>query len=74
MSSVRAWVLRGFLKESLSHTLVDDDECDMGEGTALRFRVIFVSQDFLKLFELKIDDLLAHRVAYTVTIDENVIG
>jgi hypothetical protein len=57
---VRSWVIRGFLKESLSHTLVDDDECDLGEGAALRFRVVFVSQDLLELLELEVNDLLAH--------------
>ena len=66
-------MLRVFFEESLSHTLVDDDECDMGKGAALRLGVVFVGQDLLELLELEINDLLAHRVANTVTIDENVV-
>ena len=58
--SVRSWVVSGFLKESLSHTLVDDDECDLGEGASLRLRIVFVSQDLLQLLELEVNDFLAH--------------
>lgn len=74
MSSVRTWVVGRLLEESLSHTLIDDDECGMGERFSLLFRVIFVSQDLLQLIQFEIDDFLAHRIAYTVTIDKNVIG
>lgn len=62
------------LKESLSHALIDDDECDMGERATLRLGVIFVGQDFLELIKFEADDLLAHRVTDTITIDEDVVG
>jgi len=48
------------LKESLSHTLVDDDECDVRKGNAFRLGVVLVSEDLLELIELVLDDLLSH--------------
>ena len=47
-------------EESLSNTLIDDDECDIGKWFSLEFRVIFVGEDFLELIELVLDDLLSH--------------
>ena len=72
VGSVRA-LLCLLLEESLSHTLVDDDECGVGKSDALTFRVVLVCEDLLQLIELKIDDFLAHGIADTVTIDEDVI-
>jgi hypothetical protein len=43
VSSVRTWVVSRLFEESLSHTLIDDDECGMGERFSLLFRVIFIS-------------------------------
>jgi hypothetical protein len=57
LSGVRLSLL---LKESLSHTLVDDDECDVRKGNAFRLRVVLVSEDLLELIELVLDDLLSH--------------
>jgi hypothetical protein len=57
LSSVRLSLL---LKESLSHTLVDDDECDVRKGNAFRLGVVLVSEDLLELIELVLDDLLSH--------------
>lgn len=51
---------RGLLKESLSHTLIDDDECDMWECFSLGLRIVLVSEDLLELVELELDDLLSH--------------
>ena len=67
---VRALIL---LEESLSHTLIDDDECDIGKWFSLEFRVIFVGEDFLELIELVLDDLLAHGITDSVTIDEDLL-
>ena len=36
VSGVRAWVFSSLLEESLSHTLIDDDECDVGKSNSLR--------------------------------------
>jgi len=57
LSTVRLSLL---LKESLSHTLVDDDECDVRKGNAFRLGVVLVSEDLLELIELVLDDLLSH--------------
>jgi hypothetical protein len=57
LSSVRLSLL---LKESLSNTLVDDDECDVRKGNAFRLGVVLVSEDLLELIELVLDDLLSH--------------
>jgi hypothetical protein len=73
VSGVRAWMIGRFLEEPLSHTLIDDDECGMGESVALSFRVVFVSHNLFQLIKLVIDDFLAHWIANTVTINENMI-
>jgi hypothetical protein len=57
LSGVRLSLL---LKESLSNTLVDDDECDVRKGNAFRLGVVLVSEDLLELIELVLDDLLSH--------------
>ena len=57
LSSVRLSLL---LKESLSNTLVDDDECDVRKSISLRLGVILVCEDLLELIELVLDDLLSH--------------
>ena len=72
VGSVRA-LLCLLLEESLSHTLVDDDECGVGKRDTLILGVVLVSEDLLQLIELEIDDLLAHGIADTVTIDEDVV-
>ena len=60
-------------EESLSNTLIDDDECDIGKWFSLEFRVIFVGEDFLELIELELYDLLAHGITDSVTIDEDLL-
>ena len=45
----------------------------MGKGAALRLGVVFVSQNLLQLLKLEVNDLLAHGIANTVTINENVV-
>ena len=57
LSSVRLSLL---LKESLSNTLVDDDECDVRKGNAFRLGVVLVSEDLLELIKLVLDDLFSH--------------
>ncbi len=57
MSLVRLTLL---LEESLSHALVDDDECDVRKSLSFRLGVVLVSEDLLELIELVLDDLLSH--------------
>ena len=57
MSLVRLALL---LEESLSHALIDDDECDVRKSMPFRLGVILVSEDLLELIELVLDDLLSH--------------
>jgi len=74
VGGVRAWVFGSLLEESLSHTLVDDHECGVRKSVALILGVVLVLEDLLELVELELDDLCAHGVTNTVTIDEDVIG
>jgi len=62
------------LEESLADALVHDDERDVGRGLRRRLIVAAVlhSNNAVQLGQLLVDDLLAHRVAHTVTVDENV--
>lgn len=57
MSLVRLALL---LEESLSHALIDDDECDVRKSMSFRLGVVLVSEDLLELIELVLDDLLSH--------------
>jgi hypothetical protein len=64
---------RSLLKESLSHTLVNDDQGNMGKNVTLALGVVLISEDLLKLVELELDNLLSHGVTDTITIDEDVV-
>lgn len=48
------------LEESLSHALIDDDECDVRKIFTFRLGVVLVSEDLLELIKLVLDDLLSH--------------
>jgi len=71
------WLVRSavavLLEESLSHTFIDDDECDLRKSFSFRLGVVFISKDLLQLVELELNDLLAHRITNTITIDEDVV-
>jgi hypothetical protein len=62
------------LEEALSDALVDDDEGDIGRGLSwsLVVTAILHGHDAIKLGQLLVNDLLAHGVTHTITIDENV--
>ena len=62
------------LEESLTDSLVHDDQRDVGMILGRRFLVTTVlhRDDAIELLELLVDDLLAHGVSYTVTIDEHM--
>jgi hypothetical protein len=62
------------LEESLSHALIDDDECDVRKSISFRLGVVLVSEDLLELIELVLDDLLSHWITDSVTIDEDLFG
>lgn len=65
-----AW---GLFEESLADSLVDDDQSDVGQFDTLTSWVVLVSQDFLELIKLKGNNLLSHGIAYSVTIDEDLL-
>lgn len=70
-------VLVRLLEESLSHTLVDNDEGDLGRVVLTLLALeepILLLDDLVQLLKLKVDNLLAHGVAHAVTVDENVVG
>ena len=63
----------GLLKESLAHTLVNNDESDFWKRKAFSLRVVLVCEYHLKLVELELDHLLTHGITNTITIDEDVV-
>lgn len=69
-TSLVAW---GLLEESLSDSLVNNGESDLRQFVALSLRVVLVSKNLLKLIELKLDDLLAHGITNTISVDEDVV-
>ena len=62
------------LEESLTDSLVHDDQRDvrMLLGRCIRVTSVLHRDDAIELLELLVDDLLAHGVSYTVTIDEHM--
>ena len=69
-------VLR-LLEEALTHTLVNNDQGHLGQRDlllALFELTVLLSDDFVELVEFEVDDLLAHGVANTVTVDEDMVG
>jgi len=71
-------VLVRLLEEALAHSLVHDDQGDLGWLELVLLLVlgkaVLILNDLVQLFQFKVDDLLAHGVANTVTVDENMIG
>ena len=64
----------GLLEEALSDALVDDDESDIGRGLSrsLIITAILHGHDAVELSKLLVNDLFAHRVTDTVTVDKDV--
>lgn len=78
-------VIHGLLEESLADSLVHDDEGNLGRSilgltrlvgslTGVSEHAVLILAGLVQLFQLEVDNLLAHGVAYTVAIDENVVG
>ena len=73
-------VVHSLLEESLTNSLVDNHESNLWRGvlgvsysTAVCEQAVLILAYMVQLFKLKINDLLTHRVADTVTIDENMV-
>lgn len=69
-------VLLRLLKESLTDPLIYNNERYFGRiifSFLTVVEAVLFLDDFVQLFELKVDHLLAHRVADTVTVDEDVV-
>jgi hypothetical protein len=78
-------VIHSLLEEPLADSLVHDDESNLGRRvlglarlvgslTGVCEHAVLILADLVQLFQLEVDDLLAHGVAYTVAIDEDVVG
>jgi len=69
-------VTGSLLEESLSHTLVHNDQGDFRDGLSggLRIASVLHGDDAIELLQLLVNDLLAHGVTDTVTVDEDVGG
>ena len=74
VNEVLSIVTSRLLEESLTHSLVHNDQSDVGVllGGRLRVASVLHRDDAVELLELLVDDLLAHGVTDTVTIDEDV--
>lgn len=69
-------LILGLLEEALTHALIDNDQGDLGPlslvSVVCSIHAILFSNDGIELLELKIDDLLAHGITDTITVDEDV--
>lgn len=76
VNEVLSIVTSRLLEESLTHSLVHNDQSDVGVllGGRLRVASVLHRDDAVELLELLVNDLLAHGVTHTVTIDEDVAG
>ena len=64
------------MEEALADTFVDDDQCHLWWVVLTFFTVeeaVLLLNDLVQLLKLKINDLLTHGIADTVTVDENVV-
>ena len=68
------------LEESLANSLVHDDQSNLW-GFLFRFFFLVVSPesvfkcyDLIELGKFLVNDLFTHRVTYTVSVDENMLG
>lgn len=64
------------MEEALADTFVDDDQCHLWWVVLAFFTVeeaVLLLNDLVQLLKLKINDLLTHGIADTVTVDENVV-
>jgi len=74
-----AIVLLSLLEESLANTLVHDDQRDLRGSYSVFFRNAFLadgvlhSHNLVELGEFLVNDLLAHGITDTITVDENVL-
>lgn len=66
-------VAHSHLEESLSDTLVDNDEGVLRQSDIILREVVLLLHNLVELLELVADDLGSHRVAYTIPVDEDVI-
>lgn len=69
-------VLLRLLEESLTDPLIYNNERYLGRiifSFLTVVEAVLLLDDIVQLFELKVDHLLAHRVADTVTVDEDVV-
>lgn len=69
-------VLVCLLEESLTNALIHDDKSYLGRIVLAFLAVkesVLLLNNFVKLLELKVNDLLTHGVADTVAVDEDVI-
>lgn len=66
----------GLLEESLSDSLVNDDQSDLRVGLSRNIGITGVlhGDDAIELLELHVNNLLAHGITDTITIDEDVFG
>jgi len=69
-------LILGLLEEALTHALIDNDQGDLGPlslvSVVRSIHAILFSNDGIELLELKVDDLLAHGITDTITVDEDV--
>jgi hypothetical protein len=66
------------LEESLTHSLVDNDESNLWwlqcVPVVVRDHTIFFGDDLVKLLQFKVNNLLTHGISNTVTVDKDVCG
>ena len=74
VNEVLSIVTSRLLEESLSDSLVHNDQRDVGVllGGCLRVTSVLHRDDAVELLELLVNDLLAHGIAHTITIDEDM--
>lgn len=62
------------VEESLSNSLVHDNESNIWVSWMVLLNSVLVSNNFLELFKFIFNDLLSHWVTDSISIDENMVG
>jgi hypothetical protein len=61
------------LEESLSDSLVDENESDLRGFGHSWWEIVLLSNDLLELLKLQVDDHLSHGITNSISVDENVV-
>jgi hypothetical protein len=65
--------VHSLLEESLSNTLVDDDQSMLWKSWIVCLKTILLLDNLVELFQLMADNLGSHGISNTISVDEDMV-